>query len=352
MRTVINSLAGLIFGLGLLISGMANPAKVQNFLDLAGTFDPSLIFVMVGAIVVTFLSYRFAFQRPRPILAERFSLARRRTGRRAGARRVPASSSGGGGHVPPGAPASRAMPNGCRVRGRHRRAGMELGSVARRRHKPPTSRTSASRSTLRPVEPDAVLRSDHRASAIPPAKLTVVKPGETRRPTCACCMTGVRHHLPLDPRAARTGRSARTSRCPSPRSSSPTGAQNADGRLPPPAVRWLGPDQQAAVRGPGLLQPLRCRLTAHIAVKLTPALPSTALAVPVGRGGGRGMSASAFATSTRRRGVGDVPRRAPRRTRRRGRRPSRRARRSRRPARRSPACADPPRRARRRPDWS
>ena len=75
MRTVINALAGLIFGLGLLISGMANPAKVQNFLDLAGTFDPSLIFVMVGAIVVTLLGYRFAFQRPRPILAERFSLA-------------------------------------------------------------------------------------------------------------------------------------------------------------------------------------------------------------------------------------------------------------------------------------
>ena len=74
MRTVINALAGLIFGLGLLISGMANPAKVQNFLDLAGTFDPSLIFVMVGAIVVTFLGYRLVFQRPRPILAERFSL--------------------------------------------------------------------------------------------------------------------------------------------------------------------------------------------------------------------------------------------------------------------------------------
>ena len=74
MRTVINALAGLIFGLGLLISGMANPAKVQNFLDLAGTFDPSLVFVMIGAIVVTFLGYRLVFQRPRPILAERFSL--------------------------------------------------------------------------------------------------------------------------------------------------------------------------------------------------------------------------------------------------------------------------------------
>ena len=74
MRIVVNALAGLIFGLGLLISGMANPAKVQNFLDLAGTFDPSLIFVMGGAVVVTFLGYRFAFTRPQPVLAEQFSL--------------------------------------------------------------------------------------------------------------------------------------------------------------------------------------------------------------------------------------------------------------------------------------
>jgi uncharacterized membrane protein YedE/YeeE len=74
MRVVINVLAGLIFGLGLLISGMANPAKVQNFLDLAGSFDPSLICVMLGAVVVTFLGYRFAFRRPRPVLVERFSL--------------------------------------------------------------------------------------------------------------------------------------------------------------------------------------------------------------------------------------------------------------------------------------
>jgi len=74
VRIAVNALAGLIFGLGLLISGMANPAKVQNFLDLAGTFDPSLIFVMGGAVVVTFLGYRFAFTRPQPVLAEQFSL--------------------------------------------------------------------------------------------------------------------------------------------------------------------------------------------------------------------------------------------------------------------------------------
>jgi uncharacterized protein len=74
MRIAVNILAGLMFGLGLVISGMANPAKVQNFLDLAGTFDPSLICVMLGAVLVTFLGYRLAFRRLRPVLVERFSL--------------------------------------------------------------------------------------------------------------------------------------------------------------------------------------------------------------------------------------------------------------------------------------
>ena len=74
MRNAVNLLAGLIFGLGLLISGMANPAKVQNFLDLAGIFDPSLIFVMAGAVMVTFAGYRLVLRRPRPVLAERFYL--------------------------------------------------------------------------------------------------------------------------------------------------------------------------------------------------------------------------------------------------------------------------------------
>ena len=74
MREAVNFLAGLIFGLGLLISGMANPAKVQNFLDLAGTFDPGLIFVMAGAVVVTFIGYRLVLRRERPILADRFYL--------------------------------------------------------------------------------------------------------------------------------------------------------------------------------------------------------------------------------------------------------------------------------------
>jgi uncharacterized membrane protein YedE/YeeE len=74
MREAANLLTGLIFGLGLLISGMANPAKVQNFLDLAGAFDPSLIFVMAGAVAVTLVGYRLVLRRPKPVLAERFHL--------------------------------------------------------------------------------------------------------------------------------------------------------------------------------------------------------------------------------------------------------------------------------------
>jgi uncharacterized membrane protein YedE/YeeE len=74
MGIVISAIAGLVFGLGLFISGMADPAKVQNFLDLFGTWDPSLAFVMAGAIAVTFIGYRIAFRRGTPLLADAFSL--------------------------------------------------------------------------------------------------------------------------------------------------------------------------------------------------------------------------------------------------------------------------------------
>ncbi|MFW8636468.1 DUF6691 family protein [Cribrihabitans pelagius] len=53
MKQIFALLSGLIFGLGLILSGMANPAKVLNFLDLFGSWDPSLAFVMGGAIAVT-----------------------------------------------------------------------------------------------------------------------------------------------------------------------------------------------------------------------------------------------------------------------------------------------------------
>jgi len=65
-------LAGLVFGLGLTISGMVDPAKVMNFLDVAGTWDPSLAFVMGSAVVVTFIGYRLAFAGGRPLFDSRF----------------------------------------------------------------------------------------------------------------------------------------------------------------------------------------------------------------------------------------------------------------------------------------
>lgn len=61
-------LAGLIFGIGLLISGMTNPAKVIGFLDLAGHWDPSLAFVMAGAIAVAAVGFKFARTRIRSLL--------------------------------------------------------------------------------------------------------------------------------------------------------------------------------------------------------------------------------------------------------------------------------------------
>ena len=74
MRVLTSLVAGLIFGLGLVISGMMNPAKILNFLDVSGTFDGSLIFVMGGAAVVTFMGYRLVFGRSRPVFAKGFSL--------------------------------------------------------------------------------------------------------------------------------------------------------------------------------------------------------------------------------------------------------------------------------------
>jgi uncharacterized protein len=74
MRLALQFAAGLIFGLGLLLSGMANPAKVLNFLDLFGSFDPSLVLVMGGAVSVTFVGYRLAFRRGHPWLATGFDL--------------------------------------------------------------------------------------------------------------------------------------------------------------------------------------------------------------------------------------------------------------------------------------
>lgn len=71
-------LSGLIFGFGLVISGMSNPAKVINFLDVFGAFDPSLIFVMGGAIIVVFFGYRVVLKRKVPFFNERFEIPTRK----------------------------------------------------------------------------------------------------------------------------------------------------------------------------------------------------------------------------------------------------------------------------------
>ena len=74
MRLVTALLVGLIFGLGISVSGMANPAKVLNFFDLAGTWDPSLAFVMAGALAVAIPGYRLVLARPAPAFEDRFQL--------------------------------------------------------------------------------------------------------------------------------------------------------------------------------------------------------------------------------------------------------------------------------------
>lgn len=63
-------LAGLLFGLGLIVSGMANPAKVLGFLDLAGAWDPSLAFVMAGAIGIGLVAFRLIGRRSVSLLGE------------------------------------------------------------------------------------------------------------------------------------------------------------------------------------------------------------------------------------------------------------------------------------------
>lgn len=63
-------IAGLIFGLGLMLSGMANPAKVLAFLDITGKWDPSLLFVMAGAITVGFLAFSFGRKKTASLIGE------------------------------------------------------------------------------------------------------------------------------------------------------------------------------------------------------------------------------------------------------------------------------------------
>ena len=74
MRVLFGFLAGLMFGVGLVVSGMGDPAKVLNFLDPLGPWDPSLAFVMGGAGATAFLGYRLARRRERPVLTDAFDM--------------------------------------------------------------------------------------------------------------------------------------------------------------------------------------------------------------------------------------------------------------------------------------
>lgn len=73
-RNLIALLAGVLFSLGLCISRMADPVKVINFLDVADNWDPSLLFVMGGALVVTIFAFQFILKRSTPLFDTQFTL--------------------------------------------------------------------------------------------------------------------------------------------------------------------------------------------------------------------------------------------------------------------------------------
>jgi uncharacterized membrane protein YedE/YeeE len=79
MKTILAAWAcGLLFGLGLCVSGMANPAKVIHFVDLAGSWDPSLAFVMAGALLVFSIGFRLTQRSSKPLFAPAFLVPTRR----------------------------------------------------------------------------------------------------------------------------------------------------------------------------------------------------------------------------------------------------------------------------------
>lgn len=77
-RVLVSFWVGALFALGLGISGMTLPSKVIGFLDITGDWDPSLAFVMGGAVIVYALAYRFVLEMPRPRLSPRFLIPTRR----------------------------------------------------------------------------------------------------------------------------------------------------------------------------------------------------------------------------------------------------------------------------------
>lgn len=73
-QSIIALIAGIIFGLGLSISQMTDSARVLGFLDITGVWDPTLMFVLGGAVGVTVIAFRFILRRPQPFIATKFQL--------------------------------------------------------------------------------------------------------------------------------------------------------------------------------------------------------------------------------------------------------------------------------------
>ncbi len=74
MKPLAGYITGLLFGVGLVLGGMTDPARILGFLDIAGHWDPTLAFVMFGAVTVTWLGYRWLFRSAKPWLAASFHL--------------------------------------------------------------------------------------------------------------------------------------------------------------------------------------------------------------------------------------------------------------------------------------
>jgi uncharacterized membrane protein YedE/YeeE len=77
MKLLVSLACGVVFGLGLALSGMTDPAKVLGFLDVTGQWDPTLAFVMGGALAVNAVAYALTRNRPGPLFGERFHLPTR-----------------------------------------------------------------------------------------------------------------------------------------------------------------------------------------------------------------------------------------------------------------------------------
>lgn len=75
--SILSLVSGVLFAFGLALSQMVNPAKVLNFLDIAGDWDPTLAFVMGGALLVTIPAFRWVLRRPEPLLGGKFHIPTR-----------------------------------------------------------------------------------------------------------------------------------------------------------------------------------------------------------------------------------------------------------------------------------